>query len=95
MRSRWRVAVCYVFDYVFSVGGVVGSSAYFYWSAGTSMAAPHVAGVAALLVGKHGKMKPSQLRSYLERGADDLGQRGNDPYYGTGRVNAIKALGLR
>jgi subtilisin family serine protease len=87
--------VCYVFDYVYSVGAVVGPSAFFYWSAGTSMAAPHVAGVAALLVGKHGRMKPSQLRSYLERGADDLGQRGNDPYYGRGRVNAIKALGLR
>ena len=87
--------VCYVFDYVFSLGGVVGSSAFYYWSAGTSMAAPHVAGVAALLVGKHGKMKPAQLRSLLERGADDLGQPGNDPFYGAGRVNAMKSLGLR
>ncbi len=59
------------------------------------MAAPHVAGVAALLVGKHGKMKPAQLRSLLERGADDLGQPGNDPFYGAGRVNAMKSLGLR
>ena len=89
------IQFCYVFDFVFSMGGVVGNSAYYYWSAGTSMAAPHVAGVAALLVGKHGKMKPAQLRSLLERGADDLGQPGNDPFYGAGRVNAMKSLGLR
>jgi subtilisin family serine protease len=89
------VRPCYVFDYVFSTGGVVGPNAYYFWSAGTSMAAPHVSGVAALLVGKYGKMPPSQLRSLLERGSDDLGQPGNDPFYGAGRVNAMKSLGLR
>ena len=89
------VQLCYVFDFVFSMGGVVGPSAFYYWGAGTSQATPHVAGVAALLVGKLGKMPPSQLRSLLERGADDLGQPGNDPFYGAGRVNAMKSLGLR
>lgn len=83
---------CWVFDLVFSTGAVVGNSAYYYWSAGTSMAAPHVAGVAALIVSRFGKMHPAQLRTKLERGADDLGQPGNDPFYGAGRVNAIRSL---
>jgi len=82
------VRPCWVFDLVFSTGGVVGPNNYFYWSAGTSMAAPHASGVAALAVSRYGKLKPAQLRTILERGADDLGQPGNDPFYGAGRVNA-------
>jgi subtilisin family serine protease len=82
------VRPCWVFDLVFSTGGVVGSSIYYYWSAGTSMAAPHASGVAALAVSRYGKLKPAQLRTILERGADDLGQPGNDPFYGAGRVDA-------
>lgn len=83
---------CWVFDLVFSTGAVVGNSAFYYWSAGTSMAAPHASGVAALLVGKYGRMHPSLVRTLLEQGADDLGQPGNDPFYGAGRVNAPKSL---
>jgi subtilisin family serine protease len=86
------VRPCWVFDMVFSTGGVVGASAYYFWSAGTSMAAPHVSGVAALIVSRFGKMHPSQLRAKLERGSDDLGQPGNDPFYGAGRVNAIRSM---
>lgn len=79
---------CAVFDLVFSTGAR-GS---YYWSAGTSMATPHAAGVAALIVSKYGKMHPARLRAYLNRGADDLGVRGHDPYYGAGRVNALGSL---
>jgi subtilisin family serine protease len=56
------------------------------------MASPHAAGVAAIAVSKHGRMSPAQLRTILERSADDLGQPGNDPFYGAGRVNAAKAV---
>jgi subtilisin family serine protease len=56
------------------------------------MSTPYVSGVAALIVSRFGKMPPSQLRTRLEKGSDDLGQPGNDPYYGSGRVNAIKSL---
>jgi len=84
--------VCYVWDFVFSTGAVAGASVYWYWSAGTSMAAPHAAGVAALAVSAHGRMHPAQLRAILERSADDLGQPGNDPAYGAGRVNAYNAV---
>jgi subtilisin family serine protease len=83
---------CYVFDYVFSTGGNVGGNNYYFWSAGTSMASPHASGVAAIAVSKYGHMAPAQLRTLLERSADDLGQPGNDPFYGAGRLNAAKAV---
>src|SRR5690606_29716542 len=41
-----------------------GSTGY-YFSAGTSMAAPHVSGVAALLIGKNGKMSPRDVAQQL------------------------------
>lgn len=83
---------CWIFDMVFSTGAVVGTSAFYYWSAGTSMATPHVSGVAALVVSRYGKMSPARLRILLEQGADDLGQPGNDPAYGAGRVNAVNSI---
>ena len=59
------------------------------WAAGTSMASPHVAGVAALIVGNHGgRLAPDQVAAALRASADDLGKPGNDPWYGLGRVNA-------
>lgn len=61
---------------------------------GTSMAAPHVAGLAALLVEDIGHGRPQQIKARLEQSADDLGQPGTDPQYGKGRINVAKALGL-
>lgn len=61
---------------------------------GTSMAAPHVAGLAAMLMGEYGHLAPAAVRNQLIRTADDLGARGTDPYYGKGRINAAKALGV-
>ena len=63
------------------------------WYAGTSQAAPHVCGVAALLVEKLGTdVKPAQLKAALRHSADDLGKPGQDPVYGYGRVNAARAV---
>lgn len=59
---------------------------------GTSMASPHAAGVAALLVDVVGGT-PGRIRAALQQTADDLGQRGTDPFYGKGRVNAAAAVG--
>lgn len=64
-------------------------------SNGTSMAAPHVTGLAALLVEDIGKNRPSQIKSRLQQSADDLGQPGTDPAYGKGRINVPSAIGLQ
>jgi subtilisin family serine protease len=78
----------YVFDFVFSSGNNG-----WYWSVGTSMAAPHASGVAALIIGKNGgQMDPARVKAALRDSADDLGQPGRDPIYGHGRVNALKAV---
>jgi subtilisin family serine protease len=53
---------------------------------GTSMSAPHVSGLAALVVEDVGR-KPGRVVTRIQQGADDLGPRGVDPYYGKGRIN--------
>jgi lantibiotic leader peptide-processing serine protease len=63
-------------------------------SAGTSAAAPHVSGLAALLVGKLGRGRPAQVRASIENSADDRGRVGIDPFYGRGRINVARALGV-
>lgn len=61
---------------------------------GTSQATPHVSGLAALLVAKIGKDKPAQIRAAIQQSADDLGETGTDPFYGKGRINVARAMGL-
>jgi lantibiotic leader peptide-processing serine protease len=61
---------------------------------GTSMAAPHVSGLAALVIEDVGKGRPSLVANRIAQGADDLGARGRDPIYGRGRINVPNSLGL-
>lgn len=61
--------------------------------AGTSQAAAHASGVAALIVAEIGSGRPAQVKARLEQTADDLGQPGTDPFFGKGRVNAFAAAG--
>jgi serine protease len=58
---------------------------------GTSAAAPHIVGVAALL-SSQGIATPSAIESAIERTATDLGQAGRDNEFGFGLVNARRAL---
>ena len=60
--------------------------------AGTSMATPHVAGVAALLAGFPQFNTPDKIATALEHTALDLGSPGWDAYYGYGLVQAAAAL---
>jgi subtilisin family serine protease len=86
---------CWVFDLVMApVRGSGTSTSTYSWASGTSMASPAVAGVAALIVGKYGPISPAQVRVKLLQSADDLGKPGNDDFFGKGRVNAARALGL-
>lgn len=61
---------------------------------GTSQATPHVAGLAALVIAETGKGNPSQVKARIQQSANDLGQPGTDPFYGRGRINVARALGL-
>ena len=54
----------------------------------------HFAGLAALLVSKFGHGKSVQVKAASENSADDLGKPGVDPFYGKGRINVARALGL-
>ena len=62
--------------------------------AGTSMAAPHVSGVAALIVSAHPEYSVEQIRQALRKGSDDILAPGYDLQSGYGRLNAYKALAL-
>jgi subtilisin family serine protease len=59
---------------------------------GTSMAAPHVAGVAGLLLAHMPMLSVSQARTCILRSATDLGAPGWDAQTGWGRLNAAHAL---
>jgi len=63
------------------------------WAAGTSMASPHVAGVAALIIGKNGgQMAPIEVTKQLLKTADKIDGNGASVLYGNGRVNAFRAV---
>ncbi len=65
-----------------------------YWFfQGTSMATPHISGVAALLIAKGNATTPADIRTALQTTAEDKGETGWDPTYGWGLVNAYAALG--
>jgi beta propeller repeat protein len=71
---------------VFTVGGE-----YVRW-AGTSMSAPHVAGIAALVLALHPEYTPDDVRAVIRSSARDLGAAGHDRVTGAGLADAVRAL---
>ncbi|MCP3980126.1 MAG: S8 family serine peptidase [bacterium] len=61
---------------------------------GTSMSAPHVAGLVALILDQAPETTPAEVRQRLHDGAVDLGAPGWDTGYGHGRIDVITTLKL-
>ena len=71
--------------------GMVGTN--YVFAEGTSAAAPHIAGLGALLDSQYGgALNGSQILTAIQQNADDLGKPGADPFYGKGRMNSCRTL---
>ncbi|MBD3219017.1 MAG: S8 family serine peptidase, partial [candidate division Zixibacteria bacterium] len=60
--------------------------------AGTSMATPHVAGFAGLILSMNPTLTPDSVRQIMINTSDDLGPAGFDNQFGYGRINVFNAL---
>ncbi len=103
--SEWPFYDTYPSSYIkpdFSAPGVDITSAipgggYDSWS-GTSMATPHVAGTVALILQASGWYEnpvdnlPERVYEILKNASVDLGDPGQDIYYGYGRIDALSAV---
>ena len=65
---------------------------YYQQHTGTSQAAPHVAGVAALVLSRNPSLANFEVRAIMNSTAEDLGDPGWDNQYGWGLVNAYEAV---
>lgn len=82
-------------DGILSTSGSAGGTDFSYaFLSGTSMAAPHVAGVMALMKSINPALTPADIDALLVRGdlGDDLGSPGRDDRYGYGLINAQRAV---
>jgi serine protease AprX len=61
---------------------------------GTSQAAPHVTGLAALILELDPALSPADVRRIIREGAIDLGEPGFDNSYGYGRIDVVRSLRL-
>jgi serine protease len=70
----------------------IGSGWGYYFFQGTSMASPHVAAVAAMLIANKSAITPDEVYQALTSTALDLGNPGFDSTYGYGLVQAHSAI---
>ncbi|CZQ82541.1 S8 family peptidase [Trichococcus collinsii] len=90
--STWKDGLNIAGPQPFSFAGYAGE--YFIEANGTSMASPHVAGVAALLMAADPSYTAEAVRNKMNQTALDLGDSGRDNQYGYGLVDASSALGI-
>jgi thermitase len=69
---------CYIGGYAYAVG--------------TSMAAPHVAGLAALILSQYPSLSGTELARAVLHATDDIGASGRDDLYGYGIIDAQEAV---
>lgn len=69
----------------------LGGAAQYAFVSGTSFAAPHVAGAAALLLGARPDLSPGDIEELLRRTSKDLGAAGLDDTYGHGLLDVAAA----
>ena len=74
-----------------AVNSTLPNDQYAAWS-GTSMATPHVSGVAALVWSHYTECSNAQIRNALNATAEDRGAAGRDDFYGNGIVKAKDAF---
>ena len=81
----------YPFNLVFSTTSPLNEGAPYGWKAGTSMSAPNVAGLVALVRELAPDKNPSQVESVIKKGAEG-GSGRSDPDLGAGRINALNTV---
>ena len=81
----------YPFNLVFSTTSPLNEGAPYGWKAGTSMSAPNTAGLVALVRELDPDANPSQVESYIKKGAES-GTGRSDPVLGAGRINALNTV---
>ena len=61
-------------------------------TSGTSFAAAYISGVAALILERKPSLAPDEVRQLLQSSSKDLGPRGKDDQFGSGRADAYQAI---
>ena len=71
-----------------------GRKYYYVYSMGTSMSAPHVTGIVALMLQANPNLTPEEAREIIQSTADSWDEMGTLPNntYGAGRINALKCV---
>lgn len=75
-------------DAIYSLNKLSGYST----RSGTSMATPHVSGLAALLLSLNPCLTNAEIETHLRASTEDIGATGFDEKFGYGRVNAFLAV---
>lgn len=76
---------------ILGASSVSNGISYYQYMSGTSMAAPHVAGLAALILGYQPSLTPSQIRTAILESGDPVAGLSNKTITGR-RINASSAL---